>query len=296
MRGVFNQLKKNCILTILVTILFLSAACASEPEPEPEPPVPEGPVILPKEMWPVPAVTDMHNSPDIPWIWYCAPRDGHPVFITSSGLRAVREEEKTYGLQSAAVQAAQFRSISGSYERLSRRHALSFGRMESSEVFFSQESALELYTGMEVLEEYTDNRGTYLLTTHPEMEMEIDFTPEFLNGEPVWVTSPPRIPGYITAVGVAKMHRTFPDSLAAADEAAFLEMLNTVYGVIETETLHHSQTTEGSSRFSGSSSIQVTSEGEIRGFYILARWRDSRLNYYSLAVCPAEGQTPPGEE
>ena len=270
-------------IVFLILMLFLSG-CATEPEQIKTEKITDNDPAATV----LPAKTSLHNSPPKEWIWSTVPVNGHPVFFAVSGLRADRKEEKTYCLQSAAIQAAQFEKISGASELRMQKSNIHFGRLENSEVFYNYEQARYFYDRLEVLEEYTDEKGTYVLATLPDISLDIPFTPRYINGEPTWIASPPDIPGFITSVGVVKMHRTFPDSLAAADKAAFMELLNILFGYVEAESAERVTANSSSVSSQGYTTTGITAEGDIVNFYILARWRDKNLNYYTLAVCPVQ--------
>jgi hypothetical protein len=234
----------------------------------------------------VPVSSQYHKNPDLPWIWNCLPRDGNPVYFSTSGLRKKRDDEKTWALQSAAIQAAQFDHISGSREYLMQSTSISFGRMENSEVFFNHDTARLLFEQLEVIEEYSDDQGTYLLSKIPSQTIDVPYFIKYRKGEPTWISEVPVIPGYIVAVGSVKMHRTFTDSLAAADRAAFLEMLNIIFGHVDSQRDEVTQSSETQEDSASITTTKITASGNIKGFLIIARWRDEKHNYYSLAVCP----------
>lgn len=237
---------------------------------------------------PLPKPSLYHEAPDLPWIWNCLPRDNAPVYFSTSGLRKNREDEKVWALQSAAIQAAHFDHISGNREFLIQSSSISFGRMENAEVFFNHETARQFYDQVEVIEEFSDREGTYLLSRVPSQQARIPYTITYTDGKPSWISNMPTIPGYRVAVGSVRMHRTLTDSLAAADRAAFLEMLNIIFGQVNAQREEIVQAGESGTSSAQITTTRITAEGEMKGFLIIARWRDERHNYYSLAVCPEE--------
>jgi hypothetical protein len=116
-------------------------------------------------------------------------------------------------------------------------------------------------------------------------------------GTPVWVNSPPAVPGWITAVGDTLGYRFIRDSLEAADVQAALNLLPLIPGSLTrarsyavSDTVRTGSADEVFLQSFEEGVLQI-SEGALEGFTILARWYDVKSNrYYSLAAVPERGK------
>ena len=110
------------------------------------------------------------------------------------------------------------------------------------------------------------------------------------SGRPLWVDNPPRLQGFIAAVGETRGYRYLKDSLEAADiAAAYALMESSADTITEARSYSETATMTGQTRTeeAGMNGVFQLSRGNIKGFYVLARWFDARNNiYYTLAVCP----------
>jgi hypothetical protein len=100
-------------------------------------------------------------------------------------------------------------------------------------------------------------------------------------GRPGWLARPPRIEGYITAVGSAQARRSLAESWDQADRegmAGIAESLGAQFRSREAEIGK-----EGGGAFKAES--YVISSERISGMYVIARWRSpDHRTYYSLVV------------
>jgi hypothetical protein len=227
----------------------------------------------------------MAAAPD--WIWDLNPDNGYPHFLTFSPRLMNRDNERLACLIKASEQASKYVSV---WVRASRRYARrSFftSYQGSVKVEFSEDLAEELIKNLAVVNEFRNERGTYLLvrlTTEKMHEQALDVS--LLPAYDAWVEGDFKIPGYLTAVGMAKRRRFVSASMEAADRNALFELALQVSSEVDSAILD-------AGRKMQSNSGQETVDQELVGVYILARTKsEDKRYYYSLAVCPKGKNSP----
>lgn len=136
---------------------------------------------------------------------------------------------------------------------------------------------------LEVIDRYRDTRGSYMLVAWDGGgRLSLPRISAQSGARPSWVDEPPRIPGYLTAVGTAQRKSLVTDSITAADEAAMAGIVKELS--IEVITKDYNLSIESMGSVSGEKRTEVA-KAEVKGFYILARWKEGN-NFYSLALAP----------
>ena len=186
-------------------------------------------------------------------------------------------------------------------DHASRQLAVYYGAVVVSQDFLSEKTGstfaarkIEIRFDEELAERLREDcipgisyRGKDFFVTRVSLESpdapvipEIDFF-EDENGRPSWLVKPPRIDGYITAVGSAQARRSLAESWEQSDKegmAGIAESLGTEFRSLEAELAK-----EGGGAYKAES--YVISSERIAGMYVIARWRSpDRRTYYSLVV------------
>ncbi|MEW5816405.1 MAG: LPP20 family lipoprotein [Spirochaetota bacterium] len=218
------------------------------------------------------------------WLWDTPPADDNPVFLTISPRFVEREKEREVCLTEASVQGAQFFFVRGKARFIRQKTNTGIGYAANVEVSYDSKMAKSLRDKLSIMEEYQDDDGTYLITKLEDVSMGgVGFSTKMKAGRPEWIDSPPEIDGYLSAVGVAQRKRLISDSLKASDEKALEELLKMV--ALEIKSVHREKSVDKAGTAVSETTFEQA-EAELKGFYILSRWRSPDQNtYYSLAVC-----------
>ncbi len=194
-----------------------------------------------------------------------------------------REKELPECLKAASQQASKFEHVTVSAGRSSRR-VLLFTRHEYRvAVEFDETHAEEARARLVVVQEQQSSNGTYLLAGLYSETITGSglFVPPAPSSE--WIEEGYSLPGFYTAVGVAQKKRLFCDSAEAADNDALVGLALQLGSEVESGLLDSSRRTPR--RFG-----YEETEARIHGFLVIARARsDDGRYYYSLAVCPKDG-------
>jgi len=280
-----NWYKKSpSILTALLLILTFSA-CMSQPvletAPAEEISMPEE--VMDGEKESVPEIKSMNDIPS--WVLDSTPKDGHPRFVVFVSRRADRDEESEKAHQLAAMEASKYQGIYVSVKELTQKGNTNFGYINDLQVQYNEAAAPQYLDDLELENELRTPEGTFAryiftgATTDLTYELPTGYPPE-------WTVNAPQIPGYIIATGFVERHRNWAQSIKAADESAIAQLAYIIYGKVsnQVETIDKSTSTRGSTGVLGT--IYIEGEGIIRNMLVLARWKDSDNNYYSLAAIP----------
>ena len=103
--------------------------------------------------------------------------------------------------------------------------------------------------------------------------------------KPSWIDTPPDLAGYLTGVGVSGQRKSVAESWEQSDKLAMAEIAST----ININILSGMTAIERGGASSSESATVVKSNSittvEVKGLYILSRWRDPDSSYYySLAI------------
>ncbi len=100
-------------------------------------------------------------------------------------------------------------------------------------------------------------------------------------GRPLWLIYPPRIEGYVTAVGSATARRNLAESWEQADREGMAGIAESLGSQIRSREAEIGK--EGGGAFRAES--YVISSERIRGMYVIDRWRSpDHRTYYSLVI------------
>ncbi len=302
-----NGLKKpfRISFTILIT-LFVAVSCATSPSSAPRPSAESADDGGPSTSQPAPdeGVADesteekigeeerpaseakgpaLKPSSSLAVLWDTTPVEGNPVFCGVSARQLDREEEKQRALEDAARQASMYFGLIGQAKFLKQGTTGSIGYLEGIDIGYDEQFAAQLDDRLEVIHEYQDSRSSFVKAVLASITMDpLPFeTGPLPKDSPVWVLTPPDIPGKLVGVGIAQRKRLEADSIAAADEKAVEELLTQVSTTIQTV---QSERTIGSvGTLHDTTSLEVA-KAELAGYYVLSRWHEGNY-YYTLAIC-----------
>lgn len=220
-------------------------------------------------------------------MWRIGINNRKPVFFTYSTRLFNREEEIEKCLQSAAQQASKYKYLKVGFVSFQKRSAAGTGYVSDFDIYYDEKLYEKLINELEIVEQYIDSKGTAITAVLSSITpVAVDFYPIDDGIEPSWISSPPHFKGYYTAVGVSQRKRLFSGSIIAADNDALLEMVKQKKLRLQSEKYESSTGLSGTSHYE---SYLETTQAELRGFFVLARWRSTDGNYYySLAICPED--------
>jgi hypothetical protein len=214
----------------------------------------------------------------------CLPEKGKPVFLGISENRFYDEDELADALEYAARQAVWFEGIFGEAGVLDTRK----GPYTFVEVGYDESRVPEVASRLEVIDRYTDVRGTVIRAVLQGAAIDLDIEPGRMISRrgsvyPSWTVDIPEIPGYIVSLGIADKRYALTESVRKADEEALMGLLSQIS--VEIEAMRAETLTE-IGRINRSV-ISQTASAEITGLYYPLRWQsDDGRYFYSLAVCP----------
>jgi hypothetical protein len=234
-------------------------------------------------VWLAGSVTPSFVSADAPdWAWDFRPQEGRVYFLAFCPRMMDREKELPECLKTASQQASKFERVTVSAGRSSRRVLLFTRHKSRVEAEFDCELAEDMRTRLVVVREHRSDEGTYLLvglgleTVDPGLLVPTAPSPE-------WIEKGYSLPGFYTAVGVVQKKRLFCDSAEAADNDALVGLALQLGSEVESGLLDSSRRSPRKFGYEGT-------EARIHGFLVIARARSSDGRYYySLAVCPKDG-------
>jgi hypothetical protein len=218
------------------------------------------------------------STPD--WAWNLGPKDGHPRFLVFCPRLLNRENERPECIRRASEQASKYADVRIRAKKYYRKRALFTEYMNRATAEFDEDLAVELLQDLAVEREYRDEEGTYILARLTSADMkDLAFDAYAVGDGFEWAKGGFEIPGYRTAVGVAKRRRLFSDSIESADRDALVQLAMQISSEVESGLLDAGKGMQG---MFGYEAV----EAQISGFYVLARGRsDDGRYYYSLAVC-----------
>jgi hypothetical protein len=237
--------------------------------------------LLPVE---VEGVIDFSRS-EYAELWNNSPVDGKPLFFAAVPRMANRDNEYEKCIDMAAVQAARFASSRVVAKFAVVSEGRQFGTLEEVDVYFDAESARTFRDQLLPVQYYRDREASYMVLEYNEAVLapaKIDS--KLQNGLPVWITSPPEVPGYITAIGASGRYRLVADSIYQADKMALAGIARQLSIGVQAKQEHYEASSSSTSH--REVGLEIT-DVALRGAYIAARWRTvDGNNYYSLAVYP----------
>lgn len=217
------------------------------------------------------------------------PVGGVPRFFGASPRLGDRSKELSVALEAAAKQASRFLGLKGKLYLY--QNSSSAGAFVEQQVEANYDEKAVTAKDLTLLTSYRDQSGTFVVASLPTADMpSANWYPALSprgDERPAWIDSPPRLPGYLTAVGVAQRRRWISESIAAADYSALGELIRQLSVRIQSGAGERHVEGIGSST---SSAAFERAAADIRGFYVLARWATpSGESWFSLAVAPRAG-------
>jgi hypothetical protein len=226
------------------------------------------------------------------------PHNGGLVFLGAAqydGYRPDLERDRAIerALDDAARKAAFFYSVGG-------RVALNESRASTSFLDYQNESQKELFEDAEAYKMYRDDleydkdfdifedkdmfgkRALFVRARYTKANLSgISYDKGKSNERPKWVDSPPKIEGYLVAVGFTTYRSNFKNTIVNSYE-------NAVYALIGTDTQVRGSITQ-TLVSSGGSNIESENtqeaSGHLSGFYVLEIWQDPKTSdVYTLAI------------
>lgn len=217
------------------------------------------------------------------------PVNGRPRFLGVSNRLRDRDEELATALLHAAEQAARYEQIRAAYRYVSQRGAATAGFLEDIEADWSAARADELLESMEIITVERLAEGTLVLAHTPNVPAVVA-VPPLEDPEPaelpLWVSSPPELPGHLIAVGATRRARGLRESYDLADQEALKALLIQSGSTLRMIEDRRSVERRGTER-------EVTSAEEaealLSGFLIIARHARPDGQYlYTLAIAREE--------
>ena len=249
-----------------------------------------------KEQVPNPASPEAINppptlsSPDyLPnWIWEALPEEDGLVLIASSPRYSKKELEENTLLQLAARQVGIFEDFWGANQDILVEKGYTTQTAKRTRAQYNAAAEDAALPNLKTLEIWRNNDGAWgkFKIERPGLPA-LSWEPEYAEGKPTWMMSPPKIPGWIVAVANGRKQSTIARSLQKSDEEALAEIIKQVHGSRLSVDQYRVQSTKNSSQASVSMQSEGKGFGLVRGFLVIARWYDGG-NAWSLAVCPED--------
>jgi hypothetical protein len=192
----------------------------------------------------------------------------------------------------AALDAVKMEGVYVSAKTLAQEGDYNFGYAANVKIDYLKEQAPAYLDKLELEEILHTQMGTVARFLYNGTSTSLSFDlADNSEDQPLWVTEPPDIDGYILAIGSADRHRSWGNSFAAADENAIANLTVTLYGKLKGIKDMNESFRNENSRLAMLETIFVSGEGILRDTMIIARWADkNEKQFYSLAVIP----TPEG--
>ncbi len=223
------------------------------------------------------------NSPEA-MMWNTLPVNNHPVFFAAARRQADRDSEIDMCITEAANQASMFIVLSAKAQTTEQRAGRSTGYAANVDIGYDIELADSLIDEIEILETYQDSDGTYMKAVFSSVKSDpLRYNLGASSSKPSWISSPPVINGYYSAVGTVRRSSSLPDSIYKVDGQALVELLKQI--AITIQSAKEDKQNETGSTIADQTSTQVSS-GIIKGFFVVSRWAPVNGSYYyALAVC-----------
>lgn len=232
--------------------------------------------------------TEVHAEPDEPqWVYNFHPNRNKLYFLGISSRLKNRDDEYEKSRQFAAIQAALNQEAGGRFKSLTHERGSKFGRKEEGEIFYDPESALLMYETLQEECRFRNSRFTAVLySLETEKSHYPGVSPASTGKTPEWINTPPKFPGFYTGVAMVESHRTFENTIQAADNRVLRELLSQKELRITGEQTLASRSSNTRTLVDSENSLFQGTSGSLYGFYILARWEDPQGRLYSLGICP----------
>ena len=196
------------------------------------------------------------------------------------------DEEIQFALASAARQVSIYYGAYISYKKLIDENIIGTVQAEQVEVVFDQDLALSLLDKLEIIEEIRDIDYYMALIKMDGVNLPdypfIEMNPHM---KPTWINNPPNLDGYVIGVGVSGRRKSIYESWEQADKLAMAEIANSINTNITSGTATIERGGESSGVSTSVFKSLTVSDVNIKGLYILSRWREPDSSYYySLAI------------
>ena len=270
-------MKKISILIILPFIIFFSG-CYTIIEADIEQPVSE----KKSENVPKPQMARTIDSFSI----NSYPDDNGFIIAAISPRFQNHNDEVEFILKNASIQIATYWGAHIRYQKLIDENIIGTLQIQQIDVDYNKQLAISLIGKLKIIKESTGHdyfaalvsMNSGLLPDFPQ----IDLTTA---GKPSWINTPPYFNGFITGVGISGRRKSVYDSWENADKQAMAEIANAINTTVQsgTATIERSSSSRGAS--TTVTKTHTISDLNIKGFYILSRWREPDFsNYYTLAI------------
>ncbi|MBN2509960.1 MAG: hypothetical protein JXB03_06775 [Spirochaetales bacterium] len=229
---------------------------------------------------PVEGLHDIEGFPD--WVWNNIPAGDIPLFLGIAYPYVDEEKERQAALEYAAMQAVRYNKIIGLAHSVTVRRGSSHYYSQEVIARYDEDEVPVMAEELIVLAESRNEKGTFLLTCHPQLKISPSFV-KVPEGYRFRIEDTlPDVPGFKLAAGGSRKYVRISDSLIAADKNAFAELLKQQHVHIVNQQDLESIVDSGDIF---SDDTYEYSTGILRGFYIIARWTDGEY-FYSVAIAP----------
>jgi len=227
------------------------------------------------------------------WMWNNLPINGNLVFIAAGPRMGNREEEAYSALENAAVQAGVFSGFWGASQDLVDSNVHGTDTNTRTHAYYNGPAADEALRRMDADKIWRNDEATWVrfILSPDRLIPQIDWVPEYIGNEPLWIRRMPEIPGWRVSVGMGGFHSSLIKTLKASDASALAAMIDLIHGSNRSITQSVEAGSETWYYSSGSHATYDRGFGDIYGFLVIARWLDDSGNSWSLAVCP-EAENP----
>lgn len=283
-----KRYRKRCFLLIPAVLLLFFSGCLSD-----------GENVSPKALETIDdrydesgrlrpiIIDDVIDFSDLRYaqLWNTSPVDGKPRFFATVPRMADREAEYDRCLDMAAVQVSRFVSTRVVAKFATLTQGRDFGHLEDVDVSFDVDAAASFRDSLDPVAYVRDREASYVVFEFSGFSLKgVSVKSGLHNGLPVWVTAVPEIPGYITGLGAVGRYRYVAESIYQADRMAMAGIARQM-AIDVKEKQENYEDSKGSTAHR-SVNLEV-SDIELKGAYIIARWRSlDENNYYALAIYP----------
>lgn len=197
------------------------------------------------------------------------------------------EDEILFVKANAARQLAIYYGAYLSYQKYIDENASRTLEAQKIEVLYDQDLALSFMDRLDIVKEISGNDYYAAIVTmkneNPPHFPQIELTTA---SRPKWISKPPDSEDYHFGVGISQRRKTIVESWEQSDKQAMAEIANSLSTTIQSGSgsIERGNTTSSESTSVGKSLF--ISDVNIKGLYILSRWREPDSSYYySLAIC-----------
>lgn len=219
------------------------------------------------------------------------PEEDRFVIAAHSPRLQFDEDEVRYALANAARQIAVYKGARVKFAKVIDENIIGTVHDQKVEIIYDQSLAMSYLDKLSVEQESRDTDYYAALVTmeseSPNGYPEIAIPDE---GKPGWINIPPDYPGYIIGVGVSGRRKTPYESWEQADKLAMAEIANFVETKVYAGAATIERAGESSKASTGVIKTLTWSDVNLKGLYILSRWREPDGSYYySLAIAENTG-------